>query len=72
LQDFQIVHNHPNNYGRSVRCGCFVIPRAQEMTLLRKDRAEPIGFAMSFPHPLDEKNDINGPDLPLPSEWFRQ
>jgi Methyltransferase FkbM domain len=74
LQDFHfhIVHNHPNNYGRSVRCGSFVIPLVQEMTLLRKDRAEPIGFARGFPHPLDEKNDVDGPDLPLPAEWFRQ
>jgi len=72
LQDFHIVHNHPNNYGRSVRCGSFVIPRVQEMTLLRKDRGAPSGFATRFPHPLDEKNDVDGPDLPLPREWFRR
>jgi len=72
LQDFYIVHNHPNNYGRSVRCGSFVIPRVQEMTLLRKDRGAPTGFAKRFPHPLDEKNDVSGPDLPLPPEWFRR
>jgi methyltransferase FkbM-like protein len=72
LQEFYIVHNHPNNYGRSVRCGSFVIPRVQEMTLLRKNRGAPTGFAGSFPHPLDEKNDVEGPDLPLPPEWYRQ
>lgn len=72
LQDFHIVHNHPNNYGRTVRCGSLVIPRVQEMTLLRKNRGESIGFARGFPHPLDEKNDVDGPDLPLPPEWFRQ
>ena len=36
--DFYIVHNHPNNYCRSVRRGSFVIPRVLEMTLIRKDR----------------------------------
>ena len=72
LQDFHVVHNHPNNYGRSVRCGSLVIPRVQEMTLLRKNRGESIGFARGFPHPWDKKNDVDGPDLPLPPEWFRQ
>jgi hypothetical protein len=72
LEDFYIVHNHPNNYGRSVRCGSFVIPRVLEMTLIRKDRVTSTEFAQMFPHPLDEKNDINGPDVPLPPQWFRQ
>lgn len=72
LEDFYIVHNHPNNYGRSVRCGSFTIPRVQEMTFIRKDRVKDTKFAQIFPHPLDEKNDVNGPDIPLPSQWFHQ
>jgi hypothetical protein len=71
LEDFYIVHNHPNNYGRSVRCRSLVIPRVQEMTLLRKDRVKSTKFARIFPHPLDEKNDANSPDVPLPRQWFR-
>ena len=72
LEDFYVVHNHPNNFGRSVQCRSFVIPRALEMTLIRKDRVTSTKFARIFPHPLDGKNDINGPDIPLPPEWFRQ
>jgi hypothetical protein len=72
LEDFYIVHNHPNNYGRSVWCGSFIIPRVQEMTLIRKDRVKSKNFARIFPHPLDGKNDAGGPDLPLPSRWFHQ
>jgi hypothetical protein len=48
LDDFYIVHNHPNNYGRSVRHGSFVIPRVQEMTLIRKDRVKSMRFARTF------------------------
>ncbi|MGV7217092.1 FkbM family methyltransferase [Bradyrhizobium sp. UFLA05-112] len=72
LQDFYIVHNHPNNYGRSISCGSLVIPRVQEMTLIRRDRAKSLSFAQTFPHPLDATNDVNGPDLVLPAEWFHQ
>jgi len=69
-RDFHVVHNHPNNYGRSVRKGSLVIPRVLEMTLLRRDRAEPIGFASTFPHPLDRTNDPHHPDVTLPPAWY--
>jgi hypothetical protein len=72
LQDFYLVHNHPNNYGRNVRCGSLVIPRVQEITFIRKDRVQETKFDQLFPHPLDAKNDISGPDTPLPSQWFRR
>ena len=72
LEDFYIVHNHPNNYGRVVRCGALVIPRALEMTLIRKDRVKSTSFAREFPHPLDAKNDAKWRDIPLPPQWFHQ
>jgi hypothetical protein len=72
LCDFYVVHNHPNNYGRSVRYGSLVIPRVLEMTLIRKDRVKSTTFARTFPHPLDERNDVNSPDLPLPHHWFAE
>jgi len=71
LEDFYVVHNHPNNHGRTVRCGSLVIPRVQEMTLIRKDRVASTTFARTFPHPLDQKNDPDSPDVPLPPQWFR-
>lgn len=70
LEDFYIVHNHPNNYGGAVRCRSLVVPRVQEMTLIRKDRVKSAKFARVFPHPLDVKNDIDRPDIPLPPPWF--
>jgi hypothetical protein len=72
LEEFYVVHNHPNNYGGTVRCRSFIIPRVVEMTFIRKDRVRLINFAHTFPHPLDEKNDVTQPDIPLPRQWFRQ
>jgi hypothetical protein len=70
LQDFHIVHNHPNNYGKTISYRSLVIPRAQEMTFLRKDRAQSTRPVRTFPHPLDAKNDPNSPDVVLPEPWF--
>jgi hypothetical protein len=70
LQDFYVVHSHPNNYGGKVRCQSLVIPRALEMTFIRKDRVRSTQFARTFPHPLDAKNHMHWPDLPLPPSWF--
>jgi hypothetical protein len=72
LQDFYIVHSHPNNYGGTVRCHSLVIPRVLEMTLIRKDRVRSTQFASTFPHPLDAKNHANKPDVLLPPSWFQQ
>ena len=70
LHYFDVVHIHPNNYGGAVKCGSLTIPRSLEMTFHRKDRVSPSGHAMTFPHPLDEKNDPSRPDVVLPREWF--
>jgi Methyltransferase FkbM domain len=72
LQDFHIVHNHPNNYGQTVRCGSLVIPRVLEMTFIRKDRVRSTEFTLKYPHPLDARNDVNQPDVSLPPQWFHQ
>lgn len=70
LQDFHLVHNHPNNYGGAVRVGDLVIPRVLELTWLRKDRADAIANARQFPHPLDVVNDPKSADIALPPQWF--
>jgi hypothetical protein len=71
LQDFYVVHNHPNNAGCAVRYRSLNIPRVLEMTFIRKDRVATTKFAQVFPHPLDEPNDPdNFPDLRLPPDWF--
>ena len=70
LDDFYVVHNHPNNDGGSVRFRSLVIPRMQEMTFIRKDRVTTTRLAQTFPHPLDRKNVVSKADVPLPREWF--
>jgi hypothetical protein len=72
LEDFYIVHNHPNNYGWKVQYRSLVIPRVLEMTFIRKDRVATTRFASTFPHTLDARNDVTRPDVPLPRQWFRQ
>jgi hypothetical protein len=70
LEHFHVVHIHPNNNVRPVRVAGITIPRLLEITFLRRDRAQPMGFARQFPHPLDQRNLPHIPDLVLPSEWY--
>jgi hypothetical protein len=58
LDEFVCVHLHPNNCcGSKTRKGV-TLPRVLEMTLLRKDRSNVIGFCEEFPHPLDVDNTL--------------
>jgi hypothetical protein len=70
LQNFHIVHNHPNNCCGIVNLNGVYLPRVFEMTLLRKDRADFLGFRNDFPHPLDRPNMKDRPDLLLPAGWI--
>jgi hypothetical protein len=70
LQYFVVAHNHPNNYGGVIRWQSLPIPRAIELTFLRKDRTVPLGYAQQFPHPLDVPNSPRIPDLVLPKAWY--
>jgi hypothetical protein len=69
LSTHHLVHNHPNNCGRLFRCRGVEVPDVMEMTFLRKDRAEPLGYARTFPHPLDIVNSSNLPLQILPPAW---
>ena len=72
LKYFNVLHNHPNNCCGIVNLGGFVSPRVFELTLLRKDRADPLGYCTAFPHPLDGANIPDRPDLLLPLNWYDQ
>lgn len=63
---FHVVHAHPNNVATPLRYGDISIPYLLEVTLLRRDRANELGPAQNFPHPLDWPNVSGRPDLMLP------
>lgn len=58
LADFNILHNHPNNFCGLISLGEFEFPKVMELTFLRKDRSTPVGYCKQFPHPLDEPSVI--------------
>ena len=69
LQDFVVVHLHPNNEGGMVTKRDLALPRVVEATFLRKDRVFLDDRATRFPHPLDAPNDPRLPDVILPPIW---
>ena len=71
LQEFHVVHNHPNNNCQFLQAEDVFMPTVFELTLLRKDRAAPEGFCDQFPHPLDQPNVLDKPDRPLPEGWYK-
>lgn len=71
LTDFNVVHIHPNNNCPFIQYDEVFFPSVFELTLLRKDRAEPEGFVDSFPHPLDQPNVTDKPDRAMPEGWYK-
>jgi hypothetical protein len=70
LNDFYVVHIHPNNTGRYRRFRDVVIPSTMEFTFIRKDRITDITYQKEFPHNLDRLNDINKSEVELPKNWW--
>jgi hypothetical protein len=70
LDDFAVVHIHPNNHARVSHVAGYAVSRAMEFTLLRRDRITRSRPARVFPHPLDQPNGGRGPDRVLPACWF--
>lgn len=68
LARFHVVHDHPNNCCGLAQFGDIQIPRVFELTLLRKDRAQALGYETTFPHPLDRRCVPTRPDLVLPPD----
>jgi hypothetical protein len=71
LEDFYVVHNHPNNNCPFIDADGILMPTVFELTLLRKDRTIALGYCDQFPHPLDQPNVLNKPDRPLPDGWYK-
>lgn len=71
LADFYVVHNHPNNNCPFIDVNGILIPTVFEMTFLRKDRSQALGYVEQFPHPLDQPNVLDKPDRPLPKSMYK-
>jgi hypothetical protein len=71
MADFYVVHFHPNNNCPFIQVDDVLFPSVFELTLLRKDRAEPEGFVETFPHPLDQPNVTDKPVRHMPEGWYK-
>jgi hypothetical protein len=72
LENFEVVHIHPNNNRRPVLHKGIEIPPVIEMTLLRKDRfvgKQSLG-PVALPHPLDSDNSPRRKHLTFSSDWI--
>jgi FkbM family methyltransferase len=72
LENFEVVHIHPNNNRRPVFHKGIEIPPVIEMTLLRKDRfvgKQSLG-PVALPHPLDSDNSPRRKHLTFSSDWI--
>jgi hypothetical protein len=70
LKDFYVVHLHPNNCEGEVRKWGFSVPRVMEITFIRKDACQNLGFASQYPHHLDQACVTSNPDLVLDQFWY--
>ncbi|MBC7981240.1 MAG: FkbM family methyltransferase [Armatimonadetes bacterium] len=73
LQDFEIVHIHPNNIKKANRAiyKSSEVPSVIEVTFLRKDRIEISTVTNQFPHKLDRPNSLHFEDYSLPACWYQ-
>jgi hypothetical protein len=70
LQDFVVVHNHPNNCCGLLDLGGVPAPNVFEVTFHRRDRCRDVGPQLNLPHPLDRPNFPDAPELRLPLVWY--
>ena len=64
------VHHHPNNSDGIHTLFGVDIPVTSEFTFIRKDAAEIIGHASTFPHKLDYDN-TKKESISLPKNWYK-
>jgi len=70
LQDFAVIHIHPNNASDAVKFQGINFWPTMEFTFLRKDRIVTSTSRSDFPHKLDADNSLNKPTSILSKEWF--
>ena len=70
LQDFKVVHIHPNNASDPVFFQGINLWPTMEFTFLRNDRIVTLNSRSDFPHRLDVDNAADKPTSILSKEWF--
>lgn len=70
LDDFTVVHIHPNNCCDPLSHDGVDVPPVMEFTFLRNDQISKISPNTCFPHSLDRPNVKRRQDLPLPICWY--
>jgi FkbM family methyltransferase len=69
LEDFTVVHIHPNNCCPTWKLGEIEIPTVLEITLYRSDQVVETGEPVIYPHALDETNVPKKQDIHLSQCW---
>ena len=69
LEDFAVVHLHPNNCQPAWLADEIQIPGVMEITLYRRDMLKPSSKPVIYPHPLDRTNIPALPDIKLAPCW---
>jgi len=70
-ETFDVVHFHPNNYGKYFSYSGRDLPNVVELTFLRKDRARAPARVAAVPHPLDRENAGTGREpAKIPAWWI--
>lgn len=72
LNNFHVVHIHPNNNQDIVHFDDIEIPKVMEFTFLNRRRTSSIKQLKRCPHRLDEDNNSDLPPLHLPKCWYLQ
>lgn len=62
-------HVHANNFAPYFRFQGRTLPKVMELTFIRKDRVKVLDCPARIPHPLDQPNSVQLPDLPTPQFW---
>jgi hypothetical protein len=71
LQDFSIVHMHPNNADQPINYKGRMIHPVVEFTFLRNDFVTNQSRGLLMPHPLDVVNVPNKPSVELDTQWYK-
>ena len=70
LENFKVVHIHPNNCCSFYEYGGVKIPKVMEFTFLNKNRIKYYENSSKFPHKLDIDNTKNK-TIDLPRNWYK-